>query len=82
MENNCRLCEERLDRADKLIGGLADEKVRWSETVDKLTGVIKNVVGDVLISAGFVAYLGAFTVSIYLDLELTFTFSRAFYCET
>jgi len=61
LENNCRLCEERLDRADKLIGGLADEKVRWSETVDKLTGVIKNVVGDVLISAGFVAYLGAFT---------------------
>jgi len=61
LENNCRLCEERLDRADKLIGGLADEKIRWSQTVDKLTGVIKNVVGDVLISAGFVAYLGAFT---------------------
>ena len=66
LENNCRLCEERIDRADKLIGGLADEKVRWSETVDKLTGVIKNVVGDVLISAGFVAYLGAFTVSIFV----------------
>ncbi|XP_060766195.1 dynein axonemal heavy chain 1 [Neoarius graeffei] len=61
LENKCQLCENRLIRADKLIGGLADEKVRWSETVQHLNYLVDNVAGDVLLSAGYVAYLGPFT---------------------
>ena len=48
----------------QLIGGLADEKDRWKESVEKLESVIQNFVGDVLISSGYIAYLGPFTVDI------------------
>uniref|UniRef100_A0A8C7MG37 Dynein axonemal heavy chain 1 n=1 Tax=Oncorhynchus kisutch TaxID=8019 RepID=A0A8C7MG37_ONCKI len=62
LDNKCQLCENRLVRADKLIGGLADEKVRWRETVQHLEYMVNNVSGDVLLAAGYVAYLGPFTV--------------------
>ena len=62
LETKCKLCEERLVRADKLINGLADEKIRWHDTVTSLDHMIANIIGDVMVSAGFVAYLGAFTV--------------------
>ncbi|XP_062843095.1 dynein axonemal heavy chain 1 [Trichomycterus rosablanca] len=61
LDSKCQLCEKRLIRADKLIGGLADEKVRWSETVQHLDYLVDNVSGDVLLAAGYVAYLGPFT---------------------
>ncbi|XP_009304459.3 dynein axonemal heavy chain 1 [Danio rerio] len=61
LDAKCQLCENRLIRADKLIGGLADEKVRWSETVQQLEYMVNNVAGDVLLAAGYVAYLGPFT---------------------
>ena len=50
----------------QLIGGLADEKDRWKESVENLEYVINNYIGDVLVSSGYVAYLGPFTVSNYL----------------
>ncbi|XP_030585284.1 LOW QUALITY PROTEIN: dynein heavy chain 1, axonemal-like [Archocentrus centrarchus] len=61
LDNKYQLCEARLIRADKLIGGLADEKVRWTETVQHLDYKVNNVAGDMLLSAGYVAYLGPFT---------------------
>ncbi|RXN34314.1 dynein heavy chain axonemal [Labeo rohita] len=61
LDAKCQLCEIRLIRADKLIGGLADEKVRWRETVQQLEYMVNNVAGDVLLAAGYVAYLGPFT---------------------
>uniref|UniRef100_A0A8C4NSC2 Dynein, axonemal, heavy chain 1 n=1 Tax=Dicentrarchus labrax TaxID=13489 RepID=A0A8C4NSC2_DICLA len=63
LDNKYQLCEARLVRADKLIGGLADEKVRWKETVQHLDYMVNNVAGDVLLCAAYVAYLGPFTVS-------------------
>ena len=48
----------------QLIGGLADEKERWKDSVETLDKIINNFVGDVMISAGYVAYLGPFTVSL------------------
>lgn len=50
----------------QLIGGLADEKVRWAESVDNFNKLLVNVIGDVMMSAGVVAYLGAFTVSVLI----------------
>ncbi|XP_042305771.1 dynein axonemal heavy chain 1 isoform X2 [Sceloporus undulatus] len=61
LEMKCEQCEQRLNRADKLINGLADERVRWQETVQNLDYMINNIAGDVLVSAGFIAYLGPFT---------------------
>ncbi|XP_059505480.1 dynein axonemal heavy chain 1 [Stegostoma tigrinum] len=61
LENKCEQCEQRLIRADKLLNGLSDEKIRWQETIQNLNHMINNVVGDVLIAGGYVAYLGPFT---------------------
>jgi dynein heavy chain len=54
-------CQAKLLRADKLIGGLGGEKIRWQETVASLTRAAVNVVGDVVVAAGAIAYSGPFT---------------------
>ena len=61
-------CEAQLERAGKLIGGLGGEKVRWNNTIVALDERLGRVVGDVVISAGVVAYSGPFTPSFRTDL--------------
>eukprot|EP00899_Mesostigma_viride_P002516 jgi/Mesvir1/12265/Mv00478-RA.2 len=56
-------CARKLVRAEKLIGGLGGEKVRWTSVAAELSVEYSNLVGDVLLSAGYIAYLGAFTVT-------------------
>ncbi|XP_069471802.1 dynein axonemal heavy chain 7 isoform X2 [Ambystoma mexicanum] len=63
LENQVDLCSKKLDRAEQLIGGLGGEKTRWSLTAIKLGQLYINLIGDILISSGIVAYLGAFTSS-------------------
>ncbi|KAI5095774.1 dynein heavy chain 12, axonemal isoform X1 [Silurus meridionalis] len=61
LEFQVDLCARKLERAEKLIGGLGGEKTRWSTAADDLQNTYDNLTGDVLISAGVIAYLGAFT---------------------
>ncbi|KAJ3222973.1 Dynein heavy chain 7, axonemal [Clydaea vesicula] len=61
LEREVKNCGEQLERAHKLLGGLGGEKTRWTEVSHVLEGVLFNLTGDVLISAGVIAYLGAFT---------------------
>ncbi|XP_078307189.1 dynein axonemal heavy chain 7 isoform X1 [Panthera onca] len=61
LENQVDLCSKKLDRAEQLIGGLGGEKTRWSLTALELGQLYINLTGDILISSGVVAYLGAFT---------------------
>lgn len=63
LEDNIDLCSRKLERAEKLIGGLGGEKDRWTENARVLGKQYFNITGDVLIGAGLVAYLGAFTVT-------------------
>ena len=56
-------CQAQLDRAGKLIGGLGGERTRWEKTVEALGEKLVNVVGDVVVSSGVVAYTGRFTPS-------------------
>ncbi|KAJ1187209.1 hypothetical protein NDU88_003988 [Pleurodeles waltl] len=63
LENQVDLCSKKLDRAEQLIGGLGGEKTRWSLTAVQLGKLYINLTGDILISSGIVAYLGAFTSS-------------------
>ncbi len=67
LETNIDLCTKKLERAEKLIGGLGGEKERWSQAAKELGERYINITGDVLISAGVVAYLGAFTVDFRLE---------------
>ena len=62
VEDNIDLCSKKLDRAEKLIGGLGGEKERWTEAARLLSDKYVNTLGDVLLSSGLVAYLSAFTV--------------------
>ena len=55
------MCAKKLERAEKLIGGLGGEKERWSQAAASLQQLFYNLTGDVLISSGVIAYLGAFT---------------------
>ncbi|KAG6966008.1 hypothetical protein JG687_00005084 [Phytophthora cactorum] len=54
-------CQVQLQNAERLIGGLGGEEARWKETVAQLTLDYSNLTGDVLVSAGTISYLGAFT---------------------
>ncbi|KAH9163072.1 hypothetical protein LEN26_000647, partial [Aphanomyces euteiches] len=54
-------CQVQLANADKLIGGLGGEEKRWKSTVAQLNDDYTNLTGDVLVSAGTISYLGAFT---------------------
>mmetsp|Transcript_25850 Transcript_25850/g.41808 ORF Transcript_25850/g.41808 Transcript_25850/m.41808 type:complete len:1198 (+) Transcript_25850:570-4163(+) len=54
-------CKTKLGRATKLISGLAQEKDRWGNRCKDLEIQFGNIVGDILISSGIVAYLGPFT---------------------
>ncbi|CAG9466771.1 unnamed protein product [Pedinophyceae sp. YPF-701] len=54
-------CKAKLNRADKLLGGLGGEKMRWMQTVAQLREDLKNIAGDVVVSAGAIAYSGPFT---------------------
>ena len=53
----------QLSNADKLIGGLGGEAKSWEDTVAFLTVQLKNLIGDVLVCAGTISYLGPFTAS-------------------
>ncbi|XP_054991966.1 LOW QUALITY PROTEIN: dynein axonemal heavy chain 12 [Sorex araneus] len=61
LEDQVELCAKKLERASKLIGGLGGEKNRWSQAASDLQIIYENLTGDVLVSAGVIAYLGAFT---------------------
>jgi dynein heavy chain len=63
LENQVDSVSKKLVRAEKLIGGLGGEKDRWSEAAKTLNLQFKNLSGDVLLAAGVVSYLGAFTLA-------------------
>eukprot|EP00753_Platysulcus_tardus_P001935 PLAT11596.27.p1 GENE.PLAT11596.27~~PLAT11596.27.p1 ORF type:complete len:1543 (+),score=906.25 PLAT11596.27:361-4629(+) len=63
LEKEVDECWTKLDRAQRLISGLGGEKDRWTNASMELGEQYDNLVGDILLSAGVVAYLGAFTSS-------------------
>ncbi|XP_062872057.1 dynein axonemal heavy chain 12 [Trichomycterus rosablanca] len=73
LEFQVDLCARKLERAEKLIGGLGGEKTRWSKAADELQDTYDNLIGDVLISAGVIAYLGAFTAGFRQDCTKEWT---------
>ena len=54
-------CEKRMGRAEKLVILLADEGVRWKETVASLSLEVEQLVGNVFLSCACISYYGAFT---------------------
>ena len=50
----------KLDRADKLVNGLAGEYVRWQASIGQYNAALVKVYGDSLIAAAFLSYAGPF----------------------
>lgn len=68
-------CQEEADAtnktislANRLVGGLSSEKVRWASSVQQFQEQAKMLPGDVLIIAGFISYFGCFTKQYRVEL--------------
>jgi len=70
LERKVADCEAKLIRAEQLIKGLGGEKTRWKAESERLQAVFVNLTGDILISSGMIAYLGAFTTVFRSDLAV------------
>ncbi|KAK6170907.1 hypothetical protein SNE40_019193 [Patella caerulea] len=57
-----------IELANRLVGGLASENVRWAEAINGYREQEKSLPGDVLITTAFISYVGCFTKSYRLDL--------------
>ena len=53
--------EKKCNRAKSLIEKLSDEEVNWDVSLKKNREDKTNLVGDLIISSGVIAYLGVFT---------------------
>jgi len=60
LEFNMNRSENRMRRAEKLVVLLADEGIRWKESVGSLSLAIDQLVGDVFLSCSCISYFGAF----------------------
>lgn len=60
LQSEAEIMERRLIAADKLISGLGSEKIRWSEELAELKQRRLRLLGDCLLAAGFLSYVGAF----------------------
>ncbi|XP_076621651.1 dynein heavy chain at 89D [Colletes latitarsis] len=61
LQEETDLLQRRLIAADKLINGLSSETDRWKVELKNLQGQIETIVGNCLLSAGFLAYCGPFS---------------------
>ncbi|XP_039595259.1 dynein heavy chain 9, axonemal [Polypterus senegalus] len=60
--------ERTISLANRLVGGLASENVRWAEAVGNFKEQLTTVCGDVLLITAFVSYLGYFTKKYRIEL--------------
>ncbi|XP_074102149.1 dynein beta chain, ciliary [Cotesia typhae] len=57
-----------IDLANRLVNGLASEKIRWAKTIDILKSSCETVPGDMLLATAFISYVGCFTRKYRHDL--------------
>ena len=57
-----------IELANRLVGGLASENVRWAESVAQFREQEKMLPGDVLLITAFISYVGCFTKQYRMDL--------------
>lgn len=53
-------CQDKMDAATALIGGLVEEKVRWTEQIASFKSETDRLVGDVILLTAFLSYIGPF----------------------
>jgi dynein heavy chain len=60
--------EIQLMRAEKLVNGLKEESLRWDNAISELEKQLINLTGNMLLSAGYISYVGTFTQSFRMQL--------------
>ncbi|KAG2469298.1 DYH7 protein, partial [Polypterus senegalus] len=73
LEKSMEQTKLKLDRAEKLMSGLGGERERWMQISQQLDDTYQNIVGDMLLSAGVVAYLGPFTPQFSVENAIIIT---------
>jgi len=68
VEATATALNNKLDLANRLVGGLADENKRWKQNVILLTEDSMTMIGNALLSAAFVSYIGPFNYEFRRDL--------------
>lgn len=68
LEDEVQMCIDKLYRAEKLIGGLGGEKVRWTVAAENLQKLYDNLAGDILVSCGIIAYLAPYTLPVRIKV--------------
>ncbi|XP_023241581.1 dynein beta chain, ciliary-like isoform X1 [Centruroides sculpturatus] len=68
IEKEAEKTNEKISLANRLVNGLASEKVRWTESIERYKIQEKTLPGDILITAAFISYVGCFTKKYRLDL--------------
>ena len=68
MQHEVKMCTVKIERAERLIGGLGGERIRWIAVAKDLGLAYPSLTGDSLLSAGIIAYLGAFTSGCVLSI--------------
>ncbi|KAJ9460839.1 Dynein beta chain [Diplonema papillatum] len=63
IEAKAQKTQEKANLAERLVSGLASEKSRWAQTIEELEIKSQLLIGDVLLAAAFVSYIGPFTKS-------------------
>ncbi|KAF2987534.1 hypothetical protein EK904_013207 [Melospiza melodia maxima] len=61
LQEEAEIMQRRLDAADKLIAGLKSENERWSDEFKELEARKAKLLGDCLLAAAFLCYVGAFS---------------------
>lgn len=51
-----------MERANNLISGIGNETGRWKDNISAIELHLKNHIGDMLLAAGMISYLGPFTM--------------------
>merc|ERR1719326_2320818 len=60
LEDKANATKRKMDQANKLINGLAGEKIRWTDDSKNFSIRRKKLVGDVALACGFGTYSGPF----------------------
>jgi len=61
VEQDAKGLQDKLDLANRLVNGLADENARWKLNVGTMVKERVTMIGDALVSAAFVSYIGPFS---------------------
>ena len=61
VEDEAQELMDQLDLANRLVNGLADENIRWSNSVVAYKAEVVTMIGDALIASAFVSYIGPFS---------------------